>query len=166
MRRGHPRGRDLLAAVLGDHTVCFLDPGAGPRTAAVLDALGPLLDLPGAGVDREVMARTVDWIQAHWDWPSTWGWDYPMVAMTAARLEAPELAVDVLLKTDGPNNAYTAAGHNPNTGLPVYLPGNGALLAAVGMMAGGWDNGPDRPAPGFPDNGKWVVKAEGFSKLP
>ncbi|MBB3219258.1 hypothetical protein [Pseudoduganella umbonata] len=123
--------------------------------------------LPGDGVDRAVMRRTLDATLASWDWATKiWGWDYPMVAMTAARLEAPELAVDVLLKTDGPNNAYTAAGHNPNTGLPVYLPGNGALLAAVGMMAGGWDNGPDRPAPGFPDNGKWVVKAEGFRKLP
>jgi hypothetical protein len=129
-----------------------------------LMALG---QLPGDGVDRATMRRTLDAVLAHWDWDTKiWGWDYPMVAMTAARLDAPEQAVDVLLKTDGPNNGYTAAGHNPNKGLPVYLPGNGALLAAVGMMAGGWDGAPDRPAPGFPANGKWVVKAEGFRKLP
>jgi hypothetical protein len=39
--------------------------------------------------------------------------------------------------------------------LPLYLPGNGGLLSAVAMMTAGWDGCPDRPAPGFPDNGKW-----------
>jgi hypothetical protein len=61
--------------------------------------------LPGAGVDREVMTRTFDWVWAHWDWPSTWGWDYPMMAMTAARLGKPDRAVDTLLM-DTPTNGY------------------------------------------------------------
>jgi hypothetical protein len=129
-----------------------------------LMALG---QLPGDGVDRAVMRRTLDAVLAKWDWATKiWGWDYPMIAMTAARLNEPELAVDVLLKSDGPNNSYTQAGHNPNKGLPVYLPGNGALLAAVAMMAGGWDGAPARPTPGFPANGRWVVRAEGFARLP
>ncbi|MRW88579.1 hypothetical protein GJ699_01110 [Duganella sp. FT80W] len=129
-----------------------------------LMALG---QLPGDGVDRATMRRTLDAVLANWDWATKiWGWDYPMVAMTAARLGQPEQAVDVLLKTDGPNNSYTQAGHNPNTGLPVYLPGNGALLAAVALMAGGWDGAPAGPAPGFPHNGRWQVRAEGFQRLP
>jgi hypothetical protein len=129
-----------------------------------LMALG---QLPGDGVDRAVMRRTLDAVLDKWDWATKiWGWDYPMIAMTAARLEAPELAVDVLLKSDGPNNGYTRAGHNPNTKLPVYLPGNGALLAAVAMMAGGWDGAPARNAPGFPADGTWTVRAEGFQRLP
>ncbi|MEO7493814.1 MAG: hypothetical protein ABIT83_19970, partial [Massilia sp.] len=129
-----------------------------------LMALG---QLPGDGVDRAVMRRTLDAVLANWDWTTKiWGWDYPMIAMTAARLEAPDLAVGVLLKSDGPNNGYTRAGHNPNTHLPVYLPGNGALLAAVAMMAGGWDGAPSRPAPGFPADGTWKVRAEGFQRLP
>jgi hypothetical protein len=129
-----------------------------------LMALG---QLPGAGVDREVMRRTLDAVLANWDWQTKiWGWDYPMIAMTAARLDARRQAVDVLMKTDGPNNSYTAAGHNPNTNLPVYLPGNGALLAAVAMMAGGWDGAPAGAAPGFPRDGGWVVRAEGFKPLP
>jgi hypothetical protein len=33
------------------------------------------------------------------------------------------------------------------------------------MMAGGWD-GSVGHAPGFPKNGNWVVKAEGFQKMP
>jgi hypothetical protein len=129
-----------------------------------LMALG---QLPGAGVDRAVMGRTLDAVLAQWDWKAKiWGWDYPMIAMTAARLGRPETAVDVLLKTGVPNNGYTAAGHNPNTDLPVYLPGNGALLAAVALMAGGWDGAPAGAAPGFPHDGTWVVRAEGLEPLP
>jgi len=53
-------------------------------------------------------------------------------------------------------------GHVPQPGseLPVYLPANGALLAAVAMMAAGWNGAPDRHAPGFPDDGTWRVRFE------
>ena len=130
-----------------------------------LMALG---QLPGDGVDRAVMGRTLDAVLQTWDWETKiWGWDYPMVAMTAARLGEPRKAVDVLLKSDGPNNAYLPNGHNPQRGdLPVYLPGNGALLAAVAMMAAGWDGAPTKDAPGFPKDGTWVVRSEGLRPLP
>jgi hypothetical protein len=131
-----------------------------------LMALG---QLPGDGVDRAVMARTLAAVLTSWDWEAKiWGWDYPMVAMTAARLGEPGQAVGVLLKSDSPNNAYRANGHCPQRGdLPVYLPANGALLAAVAMMAGGWD-GSERlgAAPGFPRDGTWVVRSEGLRLLP
>ena len=47
-------------------------------------------------------------------------------------------AVDALLM-DEPKNEYLRNGHNPQRGsrLPVYLPGNGGLLAAVSLMVGG-----------------------------
>jgi len=130
-----------------------------------LMALG---QLPGDGVDRATMARTLDAVLASWDWETKiWGWDYPMIAMTAARLGEPKKAVDILLKSDSPNNRYTANGHNPQRGdLPVYLPGNGALLAAVAMMAAGWDGAPSHDAPGFPHDGSWVVRSEGLHPLP
>jgi hypothetical protein len=127
--------------------------------------------LPGDGVDRAVMDRTLDATLATWDWETKiWGWDYPMIAMTAARLGRPADAVNILLK-DGPNNHYTLNGHCPQRGdLPVYLPANGALLAAVAMMAAGWDqpslDGIAVPAPGFPHDGTWVVHAEGLHRLP
>lgn len=130
-----------------------------------LMALG---QLPGDGVDRPTMARTLDAVLQHWDWEAKiWGWDYPMIAMTAARLGEPKKAVDVLLKTDSPNNWYMPNGHcKQREDLPVYLPGNGALLSAVAMMAAGWDDAPSHDAPGFPKDGTWVVRSEGLKPLP
>ena len=87
--------------------------------------------------------------------------------MTAARLEIPELAVDALL-FDSPKNIYLANGHNrqaPAKELPVYLPGNGGLLTATGMMAAGWKDSQEISTPGFPDNGKWKVKYESIRKM-
>jgi hypothetical protein len=92
--------------------------------------------------------------------------DYPLTAMTAARLGVPRLAVDALLM-ETPKNRYLANGHNyQRDSLPLYLPGNGGLLAAAAMMAAGWDGAPDRPAPGFPDDGTWTVRVEGIRRFP
>jgi len=122
--------------------------------------------LPGPGIDPAAMRRTLDWIWTNWNWPDTWGWDYPMVAMCAARVGQPERAVDALLM-DTPKNRYRRNGHNhQRPGLTIYLPGNGGLLYAVAMMAAGWDGGPDRRAPGFPDNGAWSVRWEGLRRAP
>ncbi|HTV23830.1 MAG TPA: hypothetical protein VMG12_34305 [Polyangiaceae bacterium] len=146
---------------------------------SMLAALGLL---PGAGVDRESMRRTLRAVASDWDLRQTWGWDFPMLAMTAARLGEPSAAVDWLLY-DAPNFRFGRAGMTPRSHLDAersagsaqpeayrrdaetYFPSNGALLLAVGMMAGGWD-GESKPHPGFPDDGRWVVRSEGLSKLP
>jgi hypothetical protein len=122
----------------------------------------------GDGVDRSTMKRTLDAVLTKWTWGSNlWPWDYSMVAMTAARLGDPETAVDILLKTDAGNNSYTPSGHCPRgRNLAVYLPANSSLLAAVALMAGGWDGAPEKDAPGFPKNGQWKVKVEGIHPLP
>ncbi|UKA51057.1 glycoside hydrolase family 43 protein [Arthrobacter sp. FW305-123] len=129
---------------------------------SMLCALGvlPQTDL----IDPAIMRKTLSSVLADWAWESTWGWDYPVMAMTAARLDDPEAAVDALLLGVG-KNTFLANGHNRQTdSLPLYLPGNGGLLAAVALMAAGWDNGPERHAPGFPDN--WTVVWEGLVKAP
>jgi len=127
---------------------------------------GALGMLPGPGIDAEIMRRTLHWIWDNWNWPDTWGWDYPMVAMCAARLGEPERAVDALL-LDTPKNRYGLNGHNyQRPGLTIYLPGNGGLLYAAAMMAAGWDGAPKKNAPGFPDNGQWVVRWEGLKPAP
>ena len=127
---------------------------------------GALGMLPGPGVETETMRRSFDWIWTHWSFPDTWGWDYPLIAMCAARLGEPGRAVDALLM-DAPKNVYRPNGHNhQRPSLTIYLPGNGGLLAAVAMMAGGWDGAPEKPAPGFPDDGTWTVRSEGFRRMP
>jgi protein-glucosylgalactosylhydroxylysine glucosidase len=126
---------------------------------SMLAALGVL---PGDGVDPETMRRTLKKVMEVWDWPSTWGWDYPMAAMTAARLGDGKLAIDLLL-LDTPKNHYRVNGHNyQRPDLSLYLPGNGGLLTAIAMMAAGWDGGPQTTAPGFPSDGSWNVQAEGL----
>ncbi|QKJ30181.1 hypothetical protein HQ865_10540 [Mucilaginibacter mali] len=116
-------------------------------------------------MDTTVMHKTFDVIWKGWNWPETWGWDFPMTAMTAARLNLPEKAIEALLmpiKT----NTYLPNGHNYQDGrLTIYLPGNGGLLTAVAMMAAGWD-GSKGNTPGFPKDGKWNVKWEGLKRMP
>ncbi|MDQ1287055.1 MAG: hypothetical protein QG622_620 [Actinomycetota bacterium] len=120
--------------------------------------------VPSTGTaDPGTVRRTLTGVLGSWDWDSTWGWDYPALAMTAARLGDPATAVDVLsMPTE--KNRHVASGHNRQSGsLPVYLPGNGGLLAAVALLAAGWDAAPG-PAPGFPAS--WTVRHEGLIPSP
>ncbi|WP_224995990.1 hypothetical protein [Cesiribacter sp. SM1] len=117
-------------------------------------------------IDTAVMKATHHKVLERWDWESTWGWDYPMMAMNAARLHMPEKAVDALFM-NLQKNTYLPNGHNyQDKRLRIYLPGNGGLLTAVGMMAAGWDGAPDLHAPGFPKDGSWKVRWEGLHKMP
>ncbi|WP_245933428.1 glycoside hydrolase family 92 protein [Arthrobacter livingstonensis] len=129
---------------------------------SMLAALG---FVPATGfIDPGTMSRTLDSVLADWDWDSTWGWDYPMIAMTATRLGRPDDALDALLMDRG-KNTYLANGHNFQTdALPVYLPGNGGLLAAVALMAAGYDG--SAASPGFPADGGWQVAVEGIHPMP
>jgi len=116
--------------------------------------------LPGELVDGETMHRTLRKVMKEWQWDETWGWDYPATAMTAARLGEPKIAVDALMMEAG-KNRYLPNGHNyQRQNLPCYLPGNGGLLYAVAMMAGGWRGAPRSSAPGFPSDGSWTIRSE------
>ena len=130
---------------------------------SVLGALGMM---PQTGmVDTSVMHNTFNWIWANWSWHETWGWDFPMVAMTATRLGIPDKAIDALLMPVE-TNTYLNNGHNyQDKRLTIYLPGNGGLLSAVAMMCAGYD-GCTITNPGIPKNGKWKVKWEGLKKMP
>jgi hypothetical protein len=132
--------------------------------------------LPGEGVDRKTMRRTLNAVQSHWDLRQTWGWDFPMMAMTAARLHEPEKAIDLLFY-DAPNNHFGIAGMTPRLHLDqtassgfgrdaeTYFPSNGSLLLAIAAMAAGWD-GESTPAAGFPRDGRWRVRSEGIRPVP
>ena len=116
---------------------------------------------PMDGVDPEIAKRTVSKVWTTWNWNNCWGWDFPWIAMAAARTSQPQTAVDALLKNSERNN-YSTDGMCGGW----YLPGNGGFLYAVAMMAAGWDGSPDQNAPGFPKDGKWVVRWEGLKKAP
>lgn len=116
-------------------------------------------------MNAEIMKNTFAWIWDNWNWGRTWGWDFPMVAMSAARLGMPDKAVDALLM-DKRTNTYLVNGHNyQDDRLRIYLPGNGGILTAVAMMCAGWD-GSEGNAPGFPKDGNWNVKWEGLQPMP
>lgn len=115
-------------------------------------------------VDRAVMARTLAATERDWDWRQVWGWDFPMVAMTATRLGDPDAAVRWLLR-DAPNNQWGVTGMTPRFDMgsgasdasmtrvaETYFPSNGALLLATGLMA--------TEPNGFPR--AWHVRTEGF----
>ena len=125
---------------------------------ALLAAYGMVPPTPV--IDPHVMNATLADVVGDWDWPSAWGWDFPVMAMTAIRLRQPEVALDALLRNEV-KNRYTAVGHNPqiHSILPLYLPGNGALLAVVSLLATA-----DGGLPSFPAD--WVVAAEGFVPWP
>ena len=116
--------------------------------------------------NKEKMRTTLDWVMKNWNWATTWGWDYGMMAMAAARLGDTKTALDALL-IDTQKNTYLPNGHNFQTSdrLRIYLPGNGALLTAVAMMCAGWDGCQEPLNPGFPKDGTWNVRWEGLQRM-
>ncbi len=117
--------------------------------------------LPGDGTALETARRTFEKVVASWQFNRTWGWDFPMLAMAAARLGEPEQAVDFLLH---PAKGFQFNEAGLATGGPFpYFPSNGALLYAVAMMAAGWDGAPAGHAPGFPSAG-WAVRSENLAR--
>ncbi len=89
-------------------------------------------------------------------------WDFPMLAMSAARLGEPDKAIDWLLH---PLFRFDDVGM-PIGGVRVptpYFPASGSLLYAIAMMSQGWD-GSQGTAPGFPTDSGWEVRTESLSK--
>lgn len=125
--------------------------------------LGAYSTIPAAnGLDTAVMKKTYFTVLEKWDWNETWGWDYPLMAMTAARLHMGEEAVNALLMPVR-TNTYLINGHNfQDDRLTIYLPGNGGVLNAVALMCTGADADKGINI-GFPKT--WKVKWEGLKKM-
>ena len=125
---------------------------------------GVLGFLPGWTADAATLRHTLERVLRSWNLSKMWGWDYPFLAMSAARSGRPDMAIDFLFH-DSPVNRWAIDGKVRWNFMHDYLPANGALLATVALMAGGWD-GADGPAPGLPKDGSWQVRAEGFVAAP
>lgn len=119
--------------------------------------------LPGDGVNKRIMNKTFQKVLDVWKFDTGWGWDFPMMAMCAARLDRPIDAVDMLLHPSRKFNFDVhglVGGGNPYP----YFPANGGLLYAVAMMTAGWDGDNGVQEPGWPKDGSWVVKWEDLKK--
>lgn len=121
--------------------------------------------LPYDKADKAIVKRTVAKVWDVWQWDKCWGWDFPMMAMAAARNGRQSIAIDALLHPST-KNAMNRVGLSSGGPYP-YFPSNGGLLYAIALMAAGWDGAPNIPAPGFPNDGvSWKVRYEGLSKAP
>lgn len=90
-------------------------------------------------LDKEVLKNTFRKVLETYHLEELWGWDFPMMALTAIHLGMKKEAIELLL-LDTPKNQYLKNGHNKQanrTDLPLYLPGNGAFLLALKELIGG-----------------------------
>ena len=151
--------------------------------------------IPGARIDPDAMRRTFEAVEQNWDVRQTWGWDFPMMAMTAARLGEPEKAVNWLF-ADLKNNQWGVTGMTPRVHLdehadelvPVSAGAGGVAMSVNPDGAGyrraaetyfpsngsllmavglmaGGWDGSTGHAPGFPKDG-WTVRVEGLTPAP
>ncbi|KDQ53928.1 hypothetical protein JAAARDRAFT_49552 [Jaapia argillacea MUCL 33604] len=127
---------------------------------ALVGLYGWLPETPGLNISMAQVTAEKVW--TYWNISNCWGWDFPMLAMSAARQGQPEQAIEWLLH---PLFQFDDVGM-PIGGVRVptpYFPGSGGLLYAIAMMAEGWD-GSQGMAPGFPMSG-WNVRVEGLTNL-
>jgi hypothetical protein len=151
--------------------------------------------IPGDRIDVAAMRRTFDAVEQNWDVRQTWGWDFPMMAMTAARIGEPEKAVKWLF-ADLKNNQWGVSGMTPRVHvdeaaneLVPMTGGAGGVKMAVNPDGPGYRraaetyfpsngslllavglmaggwDGSTGHAPGFPKEG-WTVRVEGITPQP
>jgi hypothetical protein len=146
--------KDSLYLFTGDATDSYTNDRYLTDHPMVLGCLGMMPETKM--VNKIIMQNTFDTILNRWFWEDTWGWDFPLAAMTAAELGRANQAIDFLFM-DIQTNTYLLNGHNyQEERLPIYLPGNGALLTAVAKMCIN-----DQ----FPKDGNWNVKWENLNEL-
>ncbi len=121
-------------------------------------------------MNPEIMRATIHAVtESHPDKLQRWvSWALGMSAMNYTRLGKADTAIAIVSNTEGAAR-FMPSGHvrrprEPN-GCIAYLPVNASFLSAIALMAEGWDASKGH-APGFPDDGNWVVEVEGMYKLP
>ena len=132
-----PQDKDGLYAVYeGIDDGFWTDPAYTNDHPALVGLHGWLPPTPG--LDLERANRTAVKVWDSWNRTEFWGWDFPVLAMSAARNGMPSEAVDFLLD---PLFQFDDVGM-PIGGRRVatpYFPSSGGLLYAVAFMAAGWD---------------------------
>lgn len=114
----------------------------------------------------ENMQKTAIRASENYNWDGgSWSWNYPTFAMNATRCGLSDIAVKAITMNNRDDLLLPSGNNYRSTTLRMYLPGNGGLLMAVGMMCAGWD-GCTEENPGFPKDGTWDVRWEGLQPLP
>lgn len=87
-------------------------------------------------INKDVMKSTLDYVINNLDLSSYWGWDFPLMGMTAINLGYIELGIKICTM-DALNNDYLYNGHNTSNrnDLKIYLPGNGAFLLFYKLLS-------------------------------
>lgn len=117
-------------------------------------------------IDIDTMDRTLDRAAENWGWKGgSWSWNYPSLAMNATRLYRSDVAIRAITMDNRCDLLLPSGNNYRSDRLRMYLPGNGGLLLAVGMMCAGWD-GCTEENPGFPKDGGWDVRWEGLLPMP
>lgn len=83
-----------------------------------------------------IMSNTYQKVKDTYDLESFWGWDFAFMAMCAYHLNDLQEAIS-MLKYPATKNVYLKNGHNQQSireDLPLYLPGNGALILAIASI--------------------------------
>ena len=116
--------------------------------------------------NKENMLKTLELANERWSWDrGNFSWNYPSLALNATRLGRPDIAVRAVNMNNRSDLLLPSGNNYRSTTLRMYLPGNGGILLAVGMMCAGWD-GCTEQNPGFPKDGTWDVRWEGLKPLP
>ncbi|KAI0877090.1 Six-hairpin glycosidase-like protein [Hypoxylon argillaceum] len=158
-----PQAGGLYAVYEGLDASWWADPelASDPRSVIMLQGFLPATP----AVDAAVGLRTADKVAGAWTDGEIFGWGRPVLALNAARIGNPERAVGYLTAYDYwvfDDAGFAERGGNGGTP-PPFIPGNAGFLYAVAYMAAGWQ-GSEGDAPGFPQDGTWVVKHEGLHK--
>ncbi|KAL3462762.1 Six-hairpin glycosidase-like protein [Aspergillus heterothallicus] len=132
-----------------------------PRSLIMMQGILPDTD----AVDPTVAKRTADKVAEIWGDEQIRGWGRPVLAINSARVGERERAVGHLTAYEYwrfDDAGFAIRGGDGGTP-PPFMPGNAGFLYAVAYMAAGWA-GSEGHAPGFPNDGSWVVKHEGLMK--
>ncbi|KAH9864321.1 hypothetical protein J1614_010255 [Plenodomus biglobosus] len=132
-----------------------------PRSLIMMQ--GALPDTPA--VDPGVALRTADKVWEVWGDAKIRGWGRPVLAINSARIGNPKRAIYHLTAYDYwkfDDAGFAIRGGDGGTP-PPFMPGNAGFLYAIAYCAAGWQ-GSKGHAPGFPNDGSWIVKHEGLLK--
>ncbi|KAI1754664.1 Six-hairpin glycosidase-like protein [Xylaria castorea] len=160
-----PQIDGLYAVYEGLNDSWWQDPSLNRDPRSVIMLQGFLPDTQA--VDSAVGLRTADKVAEIWTDDKIFGWGRPVLALNSARIGNPERAVGYLTAFDYwvfDDAGFAQRGGNGGTP-PPFMPGNAGFLYAVAYMAAGWQ-GSEGHAPGFPQDGNWIVKYEGLYKAP